>query len=419
VKQSTYDVSHSSNISAADLPEEPEPTDIIVPEPFNIPVDPEESDHQSIRSDTSLSTSSSSSSAADSSTSESDLSEAESESSNNEFTINRNVIDPSGNSSDSESDEMSSGSEEEEVPLYPGSECTVDEAVYDMLNDYLKHNETQASLASHLKTFLKYLPKPNFMPQTVPHLFKYLERMDPSFSEQSHFYCSSCLLLIEDTSATVCDACNKDLVLSTFYSFDVESQIKNLLENCGLAEELDKVIEVRNLAPDEETHFIRDLTDGSEYRKLNVSGYTITLLWYIDGVKVKEHSKRELWPIQFAISELPPHLRSRYIGVCGVWYDKHKPVMNTFLSPFVKSLQNINQKGGFEWTHPKTGSKHKSLIYAPGGCADAPARTGALNLTGHLSKYCCSTCEVKSVSLPLTPEEIAYREAGNRVRRKR
>jgi len=298
------------------LPGESQLTDT-VSHPLSIQVDLNDSEPPSISPNTS---SSHSSSSASDSSSEGDSSESDSDNSGSDSKGNESVSSGDvSDSSDNESgdSETGDGSRQGDLVLYQGSNHKVDGAVYDILNDYLQHNETQASLASHLETFLKYLPSPNSMPKKVSHLFKYLETMDPTFTEQSHYYCSNCTLYIEDTSAPVCEACKKDLSLSVFYTFDVENQIRNLLENCGLADELDKFIEARSSRP-QETEFIEDLTDGSEYRRLKVSGYTLTLMWYTDGVMIKHHSKRELWPIQFTIFELPPHLRSRYIGVCGV-----------------------------------------------------------------------------------------------------
>jgi len=281
-----------------------------------------------------------------------------SESHSGESVHEENVSDNDSSDNDMEGDECS---QEPALYLYTGSDITVDEAVYDVLNDYVKHNESQSSLASHLKTFLKYLPKPNNMPNSVPRLFRYLEKMDPSFKENSHAYCSKYLLPFEephesDTEEpceTVCEACGSK-EQAVFYSFNVENQMKNLLENCGLAEDLDKVIALRN-SSDQDSSFVRDITDGTEYRKLNVSGYSVTLMWFTDGVKIKHSSHKELQPIEFVICELPPHSRKLYTGVCGVWYDRKQPVMNSFLEPFSKHLQEVNIRGGFEWTHPKTG----------------------------------------------------------------
>jgi len=266
------------------------------------------------------------------------------------------------------------------------------------------------------------------MPKTKKQIFKYIENLiDPSFVAETHYYCAQCLLYwnkktedgesLQNDNLGNTEACSNChcTMKKTFYTFPVECQLRHMFESGSLAENLEKAR--KQSSPDSDV--MRDITDGSEYRKLQVEGYDVTLLWYVDGVKIYSSSEMDLWPIQFTICELPPHVRTMNIGVFGLWCDTAKPIMNTLLAPFANSLSEIQQKGGISWRHPVSGIQHKSSIFAPVACADAPARADIQNIMRHNAKYCCNTCEQKTTKLPLTPEEIKAKAAGHVVRRKR
>jgi len=118
----------------------------------------------------------------------------------------------------------------------------------------------------------------------------------------------------------------------------------------------------------------------------------------------------------FTIMEVPPHLRSSYTIVWGIWFDKKlKPDMNLYLKPFVSSLVKMERVGGVSWKNPSTGTVHISPVRAPIFVADAPARAAILNMQEHQAKYACNACEQKTSKLAAPP----IIPGGKKNRRKR
>lgn len=321
---------------------------------------------------------------------------------------------PTSSSSDVESDEpyqdSDSGDEEEFVPLYAGSEFSVDEAVLDVLTDYVKNNETKRSLKAHLKTFLKFIPSPNSMPKNVDQLLGHVERLVPNYSERAYSYCAGCLYYLKDENP--CESCG-GVERKQFYLCPIEEQIKNFFEKHNLAEVLDKYSQRQS-----SDGKIRDVLDGTEYRRVKVNDkYSLTLMMSTDGVSLAGSSKAKMWPVMFIICELPPHLRQKYLIVHGIWCDERDPPMNTYFKPIVDELKHV--KTGVEWIDPETKEKHQSVVSVPLICADAPARAKLQNILGHNGIQGCNTCEQSTALLELTAEEEAARQQGKRVKRKR
>jgi hypothetical protein len=105
--------------------------------------------------------------------------------------------------------------------------------------------------------------------------------------------------------------------------------------------------------------------------------------------------------------------------LCGVFVDKVKPKMNTFLRPFVNSLKNLYEQGGVSWTHPVSQETLKSQVVCPVVCADAPAKAILLNVKQFNHRYGCNICEQKAEIVPLSQEEILAQENVPPRKRKR
>ena len=107
------------------------------------------------------------------------------------------------------------------------------------------------------------------------------------------------------------------------------------------------------------THFRKhdntdsDIINSEFYKKLldnNIIGTNdITITFNSDGISLFKSSKKSMWAILVTINELPYRIRKDNVILCGIWYGKKKPVMNTFLQPFVNELIEL-EKTGFETT---------------------------------------------------------------------
>lgn len=158
------------------------------------------------------------SSAEDSSSSESDFSATSEKSESGESDVNRECNESVSDVSSVLSDASSLSDEEgESRPLYDDCNFSVDEAVLDILTDHIQNHETITGLKSHLKTFLKYIPKNNTMPKNVTQLQDYVLKLAPSYKETAHYYCSKCFLYA-DNNNNPCRACNNE-DFNMFYTF--------------------------------------------------------------------------------------------------------------------------------------------------------------------------------------------------------
>ena len=64
----------------------------------------------------------------------------------------------------------------------------------------------------------------------------------------------------------------------------------------------------------------------------------ISFTWNADGIPVFKSSKYNIWPLYFAINELPIHKHrcADNLLLAGLWFGYQKPNMLTFLKPFVE-----------------------------------------------------------------------------------
>lgn len=140
------------------------------------------------------------------------------------------------------------------------------------------------------------------------------------------------------------------------------------------------------------------MKDGSEYQRVNAREnrqiYDLTLMLNTDGLSLVESANSHCWPLMVMIAELPPHLRQYYLITIGLWYDnEQKPLMNTFLRPFVMKFDECYETG-IDWIHPVTKQTCNSKIVVPVIIADAPARADILHMQSHNGTWGCNFCEI-------------------------
>ncbi|KAK3919885.1 Halomucin [Frankliniella fusca] len=289
----------------------------------------------------------------------------------------------------------------EEESLYPGCEKTKDEAIHELINIYLRKKLSKSALTEFLKLYVTSLPPNNAMPSSIHYLFQYVRNLSLPLNEKEHYYCRPSMHPVV-SKLVPCDTC-ESTDIGIFYELPLDNILKFLFEERGLGDLIDSYSETRSQRGDN----ICDITDGSEYRRVwggIVSKYKVTLILDTDGVSPHPSSKARFWPLMFTIMEVPPHLRSSFTIVWGIWFDKKlKPNMNLYLKPFVNSLVKIHRGGGVAWKNPSTGKNEISPVRAPVIVADAPARAAVLNMQEHQSKYACSACEQKTSKLARPP----------------
>ena len=328
---------------------------------------------------------------------------AESNSSSDEDTESlKSSSEPESEISEIEENYNSDNSDsDDQLHVFEGCALTVDEGVLVLMNLFVKHQMEKIVVGDILKGLLRFCPKSHNLPKSQHLLFKHVKDLIPLPPEKVHYYCADCLYYFGIECPMKCPVCDGEQS-HKFFQLSLSAQIKNLFENHGLADKLDDYA-ARRLAMCEDNDLISDLGDGTEFKRAKIAApYSLTLMGHTDGLSIHDSADLTLWPLEFVIVELPPHLRYRYVLVSGVWLDGCKPYINSYFKPFVKELQTIYEDG-VQWIHPKTKELHTSRVTCPVFCADAPARAGIQNVLQHGGKYCCNICEQKMKKLPADP----------------
>lgn len=272
---------------------------------------------------------------------------------------------------------------------------TIDESLLTLLELYVEHKWTKASLKGTLEMLHKMLSDDNNLPKTVFKLFQCIENLIPSFNVIKYFYCKKCLSYCSaDTRIHECFSCNaNEKSISCFFEIDICKQIKYLFEKRNIADKL------KALSSSSDNGQINDITDGSEYVRVNSredrQKYDLTLMLNTDSLSLVKSAKSHCWPLMFIISELPEHLRESFLITIGLWYDDLcKPLMNTFLKPFCAKLERCFQDG-ISWVHPRTRETFITRVVAPLIIANASARAQLQNISNFNGRYGCNICEIK------------------------
>ena len=77
--------------------------------------------------------------------------------------------------------------------IYEGSQVSVDEAVFIIMEHFIEHKITKVTLQNMLKICSKLLPQNNLLPRSNFKLFQWLGTLAPVISEIKHYYCKNCL----------------------------------------------------------------------------------------------------------------------------------------------------------------------------------------------------------------------------------
>ena len=155
---------------------------------------------------------------------------------------------------------------------------------------------------------------------------------------------------------------------------------------------------------------IEDVYDGYRYKKFMQTGQilakqnNISFLWNTDGIPVFKSSKFSIWPLYFAINELPLHKRwsSSNIILAGLWFGQKKPNMMTFLQPFNESVSHLYSKG-VEVFLPDIKKSFICHVMLLCGTCDLPAKAMVYNMIQFNGKYGCSHCLQSGKQLTVGP----------------
>ncbi|XP_011707951.1 PREDICTED: uncharacterized protein LOC105462799 [Wasmannia auropunctata] len=161
-------------------------------------------------------------------------------------------------------------------------------------------------------------------------------------------------------------------------------------EGCDLTREESKVLimstALRHHLTDAALEDLLKLIDCHLPRKCHVSKYL-----FLKSFPISSY---------FMINELPYRLRKHHMMITGLWFDSVKPLMNTFLKPFIDELIDLHVNGFQSTTfiHNEPIQIHVHTIVAP---VDSIARPMIQCMKQFNGKYGCSYCYHKGDQIQL------------------
>ncbi len=185
----------------------------------------------------------------------------------------------------------------------------------------------------------------------------------------------------KDTTITSCNSCeelfdeNKSTKNGNYFIYiPLQQQIVRLLSNNKVFPYLTN----RDLDIILSSKTVNDVTTCALYKELIVrhglNPNDVSLTWNTDGIPIFNSSNFSIWPLQAFVNELPPYLRSKNILLLGLWFGQ-KPIMNTFLKPFVEECRKL-ESCGFAFGNEVLPRKVFALLLS----ADSPARAIVRNV---------------------------------------
>ncbi|KAI7789722.1 hypothetical protein IRJ41_011699 [Triplophysa rosa] len=230
---------------------------------------------------------------------------------------------------------------------------------------------------------------------SIPRSKYMLEKAFEAFVDKSeyHHYCGVCNsyigLSVSKDSELKCQICSstqtvrQSLELGQFFiCMPLRDQLTVLLENEPIT----------NICNDQSRGGITDVYDGKLYKYLkSVDDSFLSLSFNCDGVPVFKSSKFSIWPLLCSVNEVPPEERDKNVLLCALWFGSSKPLMTTFLKPFVEECKSLRQTG-LQWQDPVDHSIKTVKVYALCAICDAVARPLLQNFKQFNGEYGCGHC---------------------------
>ncbi|KAL1480323.1 hypothetical protein MTO96_051129 [Rhipicephalus appendiculatus] len=238
---------------------------------------------------------------------------------------------------------------------------------------------------------------------------------------QHHFFCEHCKCsMTEHDGSAQCTNCHRVKAVqalkdegSFFVILNLKAQLKFVIYQTK--EELHDNLD----ALQQPSTTIHGITRAQCYKNLreeqHVGPDDLTLTINTDGSPVWKSSKTSVWPLQFIINELPPHIRFKNPVLAGLWFGRTHPQMQLFLQKFV---EEVNSTEAVCW-QPK-GNARVSKPHVLCVSVDAPARASVQNMVTFNGYFGCTWCvmrgEHKEGSLRYTTGFPAEARTSSRVK---
>lgn len=290
--------------------------------------------------------------------------------------------------------------------IYENSALSVKDFFFQFGELKLRLNLNEKASSEVLKFISSILPKPN---KIKSHYSKFIQT--DSHKVQQHQFCIKCNQnnTINYKYATKihskCPKCQSEF--KSFFSFDIKSQISDILNNKHLYQQIQNSNQSQSSKP--EDIYLSNAIHGAIYQealKKKKKKLMISLNINSDGAPINHATNYCLWPIIATIVELEQSTRESFdnmiiIGkyifqlfkfymeisndnlfISGVWLDKLKPNYQQFFDKCLEGLIQIINSDDQEIYQLRV----QSLI------VDMPAKAAIINIKQFNGEYGCPAC---------------------------
>ncbi|XP_050034498.1 uncharacterized protein [Dermacentor andersoni] len=280
------------------------------------------------------------------------------------------------------------------VETLPGSQVTKAGAIAAVMAYAIAHGLTWTALGD-LSKLINFLFGASVLPRSE-YMFRKLWSNEAEEVLRYYYVCETCsAVMTPQGKMAQCQICEHTERLqalkeqgSFFIILDFHKQLSFLIEKTK--SELESSLVKARLPASK----ISDITNARCYAKLkkarSLADDDLTLTINTDGSPVFKSSKTSVWPIQFIVNELPPHLRFKHPVLAGLWFGKSHPNMQLFLDKFV---QEVNSTKPVTWTYQNR--VHTSRPFVLCCSVDAPARAAVLNMVPFNGYFGCPWCLIR------------------------
>jgi len=259
-------------------------------------------------------------------------------------------------------------------PLYNGTDITTCAAICLIMHFALCNSLTNEAIERLLKLLHLLLPSPNHLPKSYYKFKAFFNQFSVPYKHSE--------------VCTTCNKCTEDCHCQS------PRQTTSHLLQISIVKPLTAVISKNwkslQFFSSNTDNILRDVWDGVSMKSDNNSNKTIHLLVSTDGVPLFKSSTVSLWPVSFAILNLPPTIRinSENIILSGFWVG-NKPVMKLLFAPILDNLSHLTSSG--------LEIRISSVVYnifvkLAMGVFDLPTKAAVLNAKQFNGKHGCSVC---------------------------
>ena len=301
---------------------------------------------------------------------------------------------------DAEEENCESRESMDDKPLFDGASITVGVSILLILTVAIRHSLTGEALNDILCLINLHCLSPNLCPKSLFQLKRHFHNVTNPIVY--HYFCAGCLEKINDKTKTkVCPnmMCLRDLRSVGGLCFCLEIPLITQLQALFTRPKFFNLLDHR-FKRSNRPNVIEDIYDGELYREhfehensLLRDKRNLSFTYNTDGVPLFKSSKFSLWPLYFAINELPcpQRFQKENMILAGLWYGERKPLMLNFLKPFHTALSKL-ETDGMEAKSPSGEIFISKAILLLGTC-DMPAKCMVCNSTQFNGFYGCLKCK--------------------------